>query len=79
MPNALLYNAEGVHRVNYLYIKISKLLLHINSLIIIMDIGTHDEVPKDLSPLDEELLVLKKRDEMLEKAEKEMSKIEEEE
>ena len=44
---------------------------------IIMDIGTHDEVPKDLSPLDDELLVLKKRDEMLDRAEKEMSEIEE--
>ena len=40
-----------------------------------MDIGTHDEAPKGLSPLDEELLVLKKRDEMLERAEKEMSEI----
>ena len=36
MPNALFYNAEGVHRLNYLYIKISKLLLHINSITIIM-------------------------------------------
>ena len=36
-----------------------------------MDISTHDEVPKDLSPLDEELLVSKKRDEMLRRAEKE--------
>ena len=42
-----------------------------------MDISTHDEIPKDLSPLDEELLVLKKRDEMLKRAEKEMSEVEE--
>jgi hypothetical protein len=43
-----------------------------------MDISTHDEVPKDLSPLDEELLVLKKRGEMLRRAEKEMLEREEE-
>lgn len=49
------------------------MVLYINSLLIIMDIGTHDEVPKDLSPLDEELLILEKRDKMLKRAEKEMS------
>ena len=40
-----------------------------------MDIGTHDEVPNDLSPLEGELLLLKKRDGMLKRAEKEMSEI----
>ena len=43
-----------------------------------MDISTHDEVPKNLSPLDEELLVSKKRDEMLRRAEKESREREEE-
>lgn len=43
-----------------------------------MDISMHDEVPKDLTPLDEELLLLKKRDEMLSRAEKEMEEIEDE-
>ena len=36
-----------------------------------MDISTHDEVPKDLTPLDESLLLSKKRDKMLKRAEKE--------
>lgn len=44
-----------------------------------MDISMYDEVPKDLTPLEEELLVLKKRDMMLKRAEKEMIEIEEEE
>ena len=44
-----------------------------------MDISTHDEVPTDLSPLDEELLISKKRDEMLKWAEKEMNEINKEE
>lgn len=42
-----------------------------------MDIGTHDEVPKDLTPLEEELLLLKKRDAMLRKAEEEAEEIDE--
>jgi len=37
-----------------------------------MDIGTHDEVPRDILPLDEKMLVLKKRDEMLKRAEREI-------
>jgi len=40
-----------------------------------MDIGTHDEVPKDMSSLDERLLALKKRDETLRRAEKEMMSV----
>lgn len=43
-----------------------------------MDISTYDEVPKDLSPLDEELLVSKKRDKMLRRAQKDMIEVEEE-
>ena len=43
-----------------------------------MDISTHDEVSKDLSPLEESLLLTKKRDEMLRRAEKEMLEREEE-
>lgn len=43
-----------------------------------MDIGTHDEVPKDLTPLEERLLLLKKRDAMLRKAEEEMELLDKE-
>ena len=43
-----------------------------------MDIITHDEVPKDLTPLDEELLVSKKREKMLRRAEKDVLEREEE-
>ena len=43
-----------------------------------MDISVHDEVPKDLTPLEESLLLTKKRYEMLRRAEKEMLEREEE-
>ena len=43
-----------------------------------MDISVHDEVPKDLTPLEESFLLLKKRDEMLRRAKKEMLEREEE-
>ena len=40
-----------------------------------MDVSTHDEVPKDLTHLEESLLLSKKRDDMLRRAEKEIMEI----